>query len=222
MYERMERILSQDEIDKIINTKVLVVGLGGVGGATFEALVRLGIKNIDVIDYDVFDKSNLNRQLLSNLSNIGQKKVLGAQIRAKSINNDIIINSYDMFLNKDNIDDIDISKYDYVLDCCDSVEAKLLLIKKCLDNNIKIISCMGTGNRLDPTKVVITDIWKTNNDPLAKKMRTLLRKEGIKKKVKVVCSTELPRKSKEGIGTISLVCNTAGFFMASFVINDII
>lgn len=223
MLERMELLVSSENIEKVRNTKILIVGIGGVGGAAFEALVRLGILNITVIDNDVFSKSNLNRQILSNINNIGNLKVNEAVLRAKSINPDILVNTYNMFLNEANIDEINISHYDYVLDCCDTVTTKYLLIKKCLDSNTKIISSMGTGNRIDSTKIVIKDIWKTNNDPLAKVMRKILRDNGIKSKIPVVCSEELPIKTHSNVvGSVSLVPNVAGFCMASWVFSDII
>ena len=222
MNERMLRILSEEELERIQNIKVLIVGLGGVGGAAFESLVRTGIKYITVIDNDVFDISNLNRQLLSNRSNIGQNKALEAHLRANNINPDILVDYKEIFLDESNIEEINIKQFDYVLDCCDSVNTKILLIEECNKNKIKLISAMGTGNRLDPSKLIITDIWKTNNDPLAKKIRMILRKKNFKNKVKVVTSTEIPRKSQEGVGSLAFVPNCAGFFMASFVINDII
>ena len=223
MLERMELLVSSDNIEKVRNTKILIVGIGGVGGAAFEALVRLGILNITVIDNDVFSKSNLNRQILSNINNIGSLKVNEAVLRAKSINPDILVKTYDIFLNEANIDEINISDYDYVLDCCDTVTTKFLLIKKCLENNVKIISSMGTGNRIDSSKIVIKDIWKTNNDPLAKAMRKILRDNGIKNKVPVVCSEELPIKTHSNVvGSVSFVPNVAGFCMASWVFSDII
>ena len=223
MLERMELLLSKDNIDKIVNAKVLIVGIGGVGGACFEALVRLGVKNITVIDNDTFSLSNLNRQLLSNMNNIGNLKVNEAVLRAKSINPDILVEKHEMFLNEANIDEINIRQYDYVFDCCDTVTTKYLLIKKCIDHDVKIISSMGTGNRLDPTKVVIKDIWKTDNDPLARAMRKILRDKGIKNKVPVVTSLELPVKTHSNVvGSVSLVPNVAGFIMASWFFNDII
>ena len=223
MLERMELLLSKDNIDKVINSKVLIVGIGGVGGACFEALVRLGVKNITVIDNDTFSLSNLNRQLLSNINNIGNLKVNEAVLRAKSINPDILVEKREMFLNEANIDEINIRQYDYVFDCCDTVTTKYLLIKKCIDHDVKIISSMGTGNRLDPTKIVIKDIWKTDNDPLARAMRKILRDNGIKNKVPVVTSLELPIKTGSSeVGSVSLVPNVAGFIMASWFFNDII
>ena len=222
MFERSLRIISFDQLEKIKNLNILIVGLGGVGGAAFEALVRSGVGRITVIDADVFDSSNLNRQLLSNVNNMGHNKVLEASIRAKSINPDILVDSKKMFLDESNINDIDFTLYDYVLDCCDSVNTKVLLIEKCKEYNVKFIAAMGTGNRLDPSKLVITDIWKTNYDPLAKKIRSILRKKRINYKIRVVTSTEIPCKPREGVGSFVFVPNCAGFFMASFVINDII
>lgn len=222
MFSRLERIIDETDFLKIKQIKVLIVGLGGVGGHAFEALVRMGVVNFTVIDNDVFDVSNLNRQLLATQDNISLKKVLEAEKRAKTINSDVNIEALDWFLNTDNFDKLVIDRFDYVLDCCDTVETKILLIKKCLENNIKVISCMGSGNRFDPTKLEITNIWKTNNDPLAKKMRKLLKDNHITKKVNVVCSREIPVKSGQQIGSTSLVPSVAGIYMASFVINDII
>jgi len=223
MFERMELIIDKNLINKFINSNILLVGLGGVGGACFEALVRLGLKNITIIDHDIFDITNLNRQILSTKSNIGSKKVKEAKIRALNINPDININSIDLFLNEANINEIDYKKYDYIIDCCDTITTKLHLIKKALAENIKIISCMGTGNRLDATKLSITNIWNTNYDPLAKVMRKLLRENNIKNNITVLSSSEKPIKiNSRTPGSISFVPNVAGFYIANHVFNDII
>lgn len=223
MLERLELLLDEGLLNKVSNSNVLLVGVGGVGGACFEALVRLGIRNITVVDKDDFDLSNLNRQILSNRNNIGHKKVLEAQIRAKSINPDICVECLDMFLNEANIDEIDFMKYDYIVDCCDTMTTKLLLIKKSIEYNKKIISSLGTGNRLDPTKLELTNIWKTDYDPVAKVMRKLLRDNGIKNKIPVLFSREQPIKiQSRKPGSCSLVPNVAGFYIASYVFNDII
>ncbi|MDE5888556.1 MAG: ThiF family adenylyltransferase [Bacilli bacterium] len=223
MLERLELILDKKMIDKFCNSNILIVGVGGVGGACFEALVRLGIKNVTVIDKDDFDLSNLNRQILSSRSNIGKKKVLEARLRALSINPDICVECIDMFLNEANIDEIDFMKYDYIVDCCDTMTTKLLLIQKSIQYNVKIISSMGTGNRLDPTKLVLTDIWKTEYDPVAKAMRKLLRDNNIRNKIPVLLSKEQPIKiQSRKPGSTSLVPNVAGFYIASYVFNDII
>ncbi len=222
MLERVNILYDNQSLEKFINSKVLIIGVGGVGGACFEALVRMGIKNIDVIDNDSFDETNLNRQLLSNRNNIGSSKVKEAHLRAKSINPDILVNEYEMFLNESNFNQIDITKYDYVIDCCDTVSTKVLIIKECINNNIKFISSMGTGNRIDPTKFEIIDINKTSYDPLAKVMRKILKDEGIKGKVPVLFSREIPIKvSSRTPGSTSFVPNAAGFCIASYVFNDI-
>lgn len=223
MLERLELILDKESINKFCNSNILLVGVGGVGGATLEALVRLGLKNITIVDNDSFTESNLNRQILCTRNNIGHKKVLEAVLRAKSINPDILIEYREMFLNEANIDELDYTKFDYIIDACDTMTTKLLLIKKALECNVKIISSMGTGNRLDPTKLVITNIWKTSNDPVAKAMRKMLRDNKINKKIPVVCSNELPIKTHTRTpGSTSLVPNVAGFYIASYVFNDII
>lgn len=223
MLERSKLLFSDEQLNNFSNSNILIVGVGGVGGACFEALVRMGIKNISVVDGDVFSKSNLNRQLLCTRDNIGHSKVNEALLRAESINPDILVETYDMFLNEANIDEIDYKKYNYIIDCCDTMTTKLLLIKKALEYNIKIISSMGTGNRVDPTKLEIMNIWKTQNDPVAKVMRKMLRDNNIKYKLPVLCSTELPIKIHERTpGSVSFVPNVAGFCIASYVFNDII
>ena len=223
MFERINMLVSKDKIDKFVNSHVLIVGVGGVGGACFEALVRMGIKNISIVDNDVFSESNLNRQLLCNISNIGNSKVKEAHLRAKSINTSICVNEYEMFLNESNIDELEYSKYDYIIDCCDTMTTKLLLVQKALEYNIKIISSMGTGNRLDSTKLEITNIWKTDNDPVAKVMRKLLRDNNIKYRLPVLFSREIPIKTQERTpGSVSFVPNVAGFYIANYVFNDII
>jgi len=223
MLERLELILDNKSINKFCHSNILLVGIGGVGGACLEALVRLGLKNITIVDNDTFDITNLNRQILSKRSNIGQKKVLEAEIRAKDINPDILITKKEIFLNEENNYEIDYQKYDFIIDCCDTITTKFLLIKNALKYNKKIISCMGTGNRFDPTKLELTNIWKTNYDPLAKILRKLLRNNQIKNKIPVLVSTEQPVKTTSRTpGSTSLVPNVAGFYIASYVFNDII
>lgn len=223
MFERVELLISNEQLNKFVNSNILLVGVGGVGGACFEALVRMGLKDITIVDGDTFSESNLNRQLLSNRDNIGHSKVNEAFLRAKSINPDISVVCKEMFLIAANIDELDYSSFDYIIDCCDTMTTKLLLVKKALEYNIKIISCMGTGNRLDPTKFEITNIWKTEYDPVAKAMRKLLRDNNIKYKLPVLISKEIPMKiNSRNPGSVSFVPNVAGFCIASYVFNDII
>ena len=223
MYERLELIYTKEQLNKIKNTNILLVGVGGVGGSTLEALIRSGIQHITVIDKDTFEESNLNRQILSTKNNIGKSKVLEAQIRGLSINPHIDIKTYEMFLNESNINEIqDISKYDYIIDCCDTPNTKLLLIQTSIKYNIKIISSMGTGFRNDPSKLYITNIWNTEYDPLAKKMRKLLKENKINKKIPVLTSKEIPINKGKTIGSSYFVPNTAGIFIANYIFNDII
>lgn len=219
---RTDILIGNDNIKKISNINVLLVGIGGVGGSCLEMLIRSGINNITIIDYDIFEESNLNRQILSLNNNIGKSKVEVAKERILSINPECNITIYNKKLDNNLLNKLN-SNYDYIIDAIDDIKAKILLIKYAINNNIKIISSMGTGNRLDPSKLYITNIWKTENDPLAKKLRSELRKENIKYKLPVVTSKEVPVIKTNGpIGSMAMVPNTAGILLASFVINDII
>lgn len=223
MFDRLEKILTIEELNKIKNLNILLIGIGGVGGYTLESLIRMGVLNITIVDYDLIDLTNLNRQIITTQNNIGNSKVLEAKKRALSINPNIKINVINDNITKDNYLDLFKEHYDFVIDACDTITTKLLLIEYCVQNKINIISCMGTGNRLDPTKLEITNIWKTNNDPLAKVMRKELRERKINQKIPVVASYEVPRKiNNRTPGSSSLVPSVAGIYLASYVINEII
>ncbi len=219
-FTRTLLLINNEEFQKLTNIHVLIVGIGGVGGYALEALVRFGIQKITIVDKDNIDITNLNRQIITNHHNIGNSKVKEAILRAKSINPVIDINSYEIFLNEANFNEID-DNYDYIIDACDTVTTKLLLIKYSIQKNIPIISSMGTGNRFDPTKLKITNIWQTNNDPLAKTMRKLLKENHISKKIPVVTSDELPVKTHtRKPGSTSLVPSVAGIYCAYYVIKN--
>lgn len=221
-YTRIEKLIGKENVNKIINTKVLIIGIGGVGGSALEMLVRSGICNIALIDFDTFEESNLNRQILSLKSNIGKYKVEVAKKRILSINPDCNVNTYNKKLDEKLIKELD-NNYNYIIDACDDIKAKVLLVKFAIYNNIKIISSCGTGNRINPEKLYITNIWKTEYDPLAKKFRHELRKENIKYKLPVVTSKEAPIIKEKGfVGSMSMVPNSAGCLLASYVIKDII
>lgn len=220
MNERTITLIGLENFQKLEEKHILIIGLGGVGGTTLEALVRCGIKHITIIDSDKFEISNLNRQILSTTKTIGKNKVDVAKKRALSINSDININEINTFLTKENIDILE--KYDYIIDACDTIPTKVELIKYALKNNIKIISCMGTGKKMDIEKLEITTLAKTINDPLAKKLRNMLKKENITTNIPVVSSIELPQKEGNIISSMIFVPSTAGLLLASFVINDII
>lgn len=223
MFDRTLKIIDEQILETIQKQKILLVGVGGVGGFALESLVRLGFQNITIVDADNFEKSNLNRQIISTRENIGKPKVEEAKKRALSINPNAIITTHNVFLKEENMDTILKENYDYIIDACDTITTKYLLIKKALEANTKIISCMGTGNRLNPSKVTITRLDKTNNDPLASAMRTILRKNNISLKVPVVWSSESPIKTKEkAVGSIILVPAAAGLQLVYYILNDLI
>ena len=222
MFDRIEKLIGVDKLNLIREKTVLLVGLGGVGGSCLETLIRSGIENIIIVDFDTVDITNLNRQVITNQDNIGIKKTKCAFDFIKKINPKCNVIAYDVFLDDTNINSVFNQKIDFVIDACDSIKTKEILIKKCLDNNIDIISCMGTGNKLDPTKLEITDIRKTNNDPIAKIMRKWVKDNKINKKIMVVSSVEVPLKKDKVISTMSFVPNTAGILLANYVIKKII
>ncbi|MCI9084026.1 MAG: tRNA threonylcarbamoyladenosine dehydratase [Bacilli bacterium] len=220
MLDRLE-ILIGDKTKTLKQKTVLLLGLGGVGGHAFETLLRSGIGTIIVVDNDVIDETNLNRQLLSTNKNIGQYKVDEAKKRQKDINQECKIIKINKFINEENIESLFETKIDFVIDAIDTIKTKKQLIKKCIEKQIKIISVMGTGNKMDPTKLTITDIRKTSYDPIAKEIRKFIKEERINKKIPVVFSDEIPIKTDK-IGSNAFVPATAGIFAASYVINELI
>lgn len=221
MFSRVISLLGEENFSKINEKAVLVVGLGGVGGYAVEALVRSGISNLILIDYDKIDISNLNRQIITNNNNIGNDKVTVMKERILSINpncNVIVINT---FLNDETITLLDNYHFDYIVDACDSVQAKKLLIDYALEKDIKLISSMGTAKKLDPEKLTITDIRKTAYDPLAKILRKYVLDKKTNKKIMVVSSTEVPIKN-DVLASMIFVPATAGILCAKYIINDII
>ena len=219
--DRILKLIDKDAFDKIQNLKVLIVGVGGVGGYALEALVRSGVLNITIIDKDKIEESNLNRQIISFKSNITRSKVEEAKIRALNIRSDANIIAIEKFLTKDNlIDTLNNIKYDYIIDACDNVTVKVELIDYALKNSINIISCVGTGNRFNPEELEITTLNKTYNDPLAKVMRKILKERHIKDKVTVCWSKELPLKiDSRTPGSMIFVPASAGILIASYIIR---
>lgn len=221
--KRLEILVGLDNIKKINSKTILIIGLGGVGSYAVESLARSGVGKIIIVDRDIIDISNLNRQLMTLHSNIGQRKVDVVEERIKDINSNIEIIKIHDFIRKSNIEELFKENIDYVIDACDTIETKLALIKECLKRNIKLISCMGTGKRLDPTKLEITNLKNTTYDPVARVLRKELKDEKIKEDIMVVCSKEHP-KNIEGtvIGSNSFVPATAGLLCTSYIINDIL
>ena len=220
MFDRLELLIGKENIEKISKINVLIVGIGGVGGTALEALVRSGVKNITIIDKDVFSESNLNRQILSTRDSIGLYKVDVGINRCKSINPDVNITGLKINLDEKNVNELEY--FDYIIDACDDINAKLALMQYANKNNINLISSMGTGKRLNPSNVIITRLDKTSNDPLAKKMRYEARKRGLKLNIPVVCSKEEPINNDRIIASSILVPLTAGLMLAYYIIEKVI
>lgn len=220
--DRTEKLIGSKAINKLASSHVAVFGLGGVGGACAEALVRSGIGKIDVIDKDVVDITNINRQIIATHDTVGKNKTDVALERLRSINPACEINAIKKFYLPENSSEFEFAKYDYVVDCIDNVTAKLSIIEECEKAGTKIISSMGTGNKLDPTRFEISDINKTSVCPLAKAVRTECRKRGIKK-LKVLYSKEEPaRQGERTPASVSFVPPVAGMIIAGEVIKDLI
>lgn len=233
-FSRTELIFGKEKMDKIHDSRIAVFGLGGVGGYVVEALARCGVGTLDLIDNDTVSLTNLNRQIYALHSTIGQYKTDVAETRCKDINPDIIINKYNTFYLPETKDQFDFSKYDYVVDCIDTVTGKIQLVLQAKEADVPIISSMGTGNKTNPALLQVTDIYKTSVDPLAKVMRHELKKRNIKK-LKVVYSTELPVTPDENAaaeltgdstkrsipGSNAFVPPSAGLLIASEIIKDL-
>ena len=223
---RTKMLLGEDALEKLAQSRVAVFGVGGVGGYVVEALARGGVGAIDVIDSDTVAPSNINRQILATFDTVGKKKVDVAERRILSINPEAKVKKHDVFYLPETAHLFDFSQYDYVVDAIDTVAGKMELVKRANEAGVPIICSMGTGNKLDPSAFEVADIYKTSVCPLAKAMRTLCRKNGIKH-LKVVYSKEEPITPKETDdkrtpASISFVPPVAGMILAGEVIKDLI
>ena len=230
-FSRTELLLGSDAMTVLANAKVIIFGIGGVGGHAFEALVRSGVGSICVVDADVVSETNLNRQILATKSTIGVQKTEAARLRALDINPNAKITTVPIFYDEASANKISLSDYDYVIDAIDTVTSKLLLIKNAKEAGVPIISSMGAGGKTDPTAFKVSDVYKTSVCPLARVMRTQLKKMGIKK-LKVVYSEEMPKKSfveneenlpktRHAPGSIATVPSVAGLIIAAEVMKDL-
>lgn len=228
-FSRMELLIGRKAVDLLGMKKIAIFGLGGVGSYVAEALARCGVGSLTLVDHDTVDITNINRQLFALHSTLGKLKTKAAKERIRDIDENILVHTYDTFYNEDTAHMFDFSAYDYVVDAIDTVSSKLLLIEQSKMSKTPIISSMGTGNKLDPTKFEITDISKTSVCPLAKAVRRELRKRGIRK-VKVLYSREKPidvcaQREQEGKcapGSISFVPSVAGLIIAGEVVKDLL
>ncbi len=236
-FVRTELLLGAQALETLRGSRVCVFGVGGVGGYVVEALARSGVGHLDIVDNDDVAESNLNRQIIALHSTIGKSKVDVARDRILDINPDVQVTVHKCFYLPETAAEFDFISYDYVVDAIDTVTAKIDIIMKCKEVGTPIISSMGTGNKLDPTKVQVTDIYKTEIDPLAKVMRRELKKRGIRK-LKVVYSNEEPIKPDQALvqaeldatdsvrrsipGSTAFVPPVAGLVIAREVVMDLI
>ena len=218
--DRLESLIGKENLNKLQNIKIAIVGIGGVGGYVLEGLVRSGVMNITLIDGDKIDPTNLNRQIISTSNNIGELKVNEAAKRVIQINPNVIVNKISIFLTKENIQEIIDNDFDYVIDACDDVDVKIELIKFCYKNDIKIISSMGTAKKLDGTKFKIDTLNNTKYCPLARKIRKSLSLD--EQKYTTVVYSEEVQKDINVLGSISYVPAIAGLLICNAIINDII
>ena len=231
-FSRTVMLLGEDGVERLKAARVAVFGLGGVGGYVIEALARAGIGQLDLIDKDTVSVSNLNRQILATHSNLGMAKTEAARLRVEQINPDCLVRTYPVFYLPDNADEFDLRQYRYIVDAIDTVTAKLTLVQRAAEAGIPIISCMGTGNKLNASAFQVSDISKPSICPLARVMRKELGKRGIRH-LKVVYSQEEAMKptgweeeaaatgKRQIPGSVSFVPGAAGLILAGEVIKDI-
>ena len=220
-FSRSYRVFGEDNMERIINSRVIVFGLGGVGGAAAEALARAGVGTLGIVDKDTVDITNINRQIIATDKTVGMNKTDALEERLVTINPDLKINKYNLFYLPETAEEIDLSEYDFVVDCIDNVTAKLELIERCEKLGIPIISSMGTGNKLHPEMLEIADINKTSVCPLARVIRRELKNRGVKK-LAVVYSKEEPVSTQSRVpGSTSFTPPVTGYLMCSYVIRKL-
>lgn len=221
-WTRLELLL-KEKTEILQNKTIMVIGLGGVGGYTVESLARLGIKKLILVDGDVVDITNINRQIIALHSTVGRPKTEVFKERINDINPSCEVVTIDKFITKEEVSELLKEDIDFIVDACDTVEVKKEIIRVCSKKKIPFISCMGTGNKIDPTKLEIIDIRKTEYDPLAKVIRKMVRDEKINCKVPVICSKEVPIKhdGKE-IASCSFVPSVAGLLCTSYIVKEIV
>ena len=219
-FERTSLLVGEEAISKLNNSKVLIFGVGGVGGYVAEALARTGVGSITIVDKDTVSESNINRQIIALHSTVGRDKVDVLKERMLDINPDIQVDAKKCFFLPDNAHEFDFAQYDYIVDAVDTVTAKLQIIVQAKEASVSVISAMGAGNKVHPEMFEIADIYKTEMCPLAKVMRRELKNRGIKK-LKVVYSKEKPVYKGDVPGSIAFSPSVAGLLMASEVVRDL-
>lgn len=229
IYTRTELLIGREKLEILKKSKVIVFGIGGVGSFTVEALARCGVGKISMVDFDTIDITNVNRQIHAFRENVGLYKVDEMKKRVNSINEDIVVDTFKEKLEKENISKFNLEQYDYIVDAIDTITSKIFLAKYAFEKNIKIISAMGAGNKMDPTRFKVSDINKTTTCPLARVLRRELKKVGVKK-LKVVYSDEKSvgekieneQRRKSSPSSISFMPSVMGLIIASEIVKDLI
>lgn len=229
IYTRTELLIGREKLEILKKSKVIVFGIGGVGSFTVEALARCGVGKISMVDFDTIDITNVNRQIHAFKENVGLYKVDEMKKRVNSINEDIVVDTFKEKLEKENISKFNLEEYDYIVDAIDTITSKIFLAKYAFEKNIKIISAMGAGNKMDPTRLKVSDINKTTTCPLARVLRRELKKVGVKK-LKVVYSDEKSvgekieneQRRKSSPSSISFMPSVMGLIIASEIVKDLI
>ena len=220
---RLESLVGEENIEKLRKLKVLILGIGGVGGYTVESLVRSGIENITLVDGDTIKPSNINRQIVVTKKNMNKYKTKEWKKRIKNINPNALVNIINTHITEDNMEVLFSDNYDYIVDCCDTSKVKIKLVTECNTRGIKLVSSMGMANKMDATKIMLSTLDKTDTDPLAKKIRSTLgtKNKEIMSKVAVVYSNEKPINNTT-LGSTSFVPAVAGLLITNYIVNDVV
>ena len=220
---RLEALVGEENLEKIRKLNILIIGLGGVGGYAIESLIRCGVEHITLVDGDTIKPSNINRQIIATRWNNNRYKTREWKKRIKKINKHASVNIINAYITDDNFELLFGEQYDYIIDACDTSKVKVRLVKECHDRSIKLVSSMGTANKMDATQLVITTLDKTETDPLAKKIRHELSDcKDYMKDVTVVTSTEKAINNHNLLGSTAFVPAVAGLYITNYIINDVI
>ena len=220
---RLEAIVGSENLEKIRKLNILIIGLGGVGGYAIEALVRSGVEHITLVDGDTIKPSNINRQIIATRWNNNRYKTREWKKRIKKINKHAVVNIINAYITDDNSELLFGEQYDYIIDACDTTKVKVRLVRECHDRGIKLISSMGTANKIDATNLIVTTLDKTETDPLAKKVRHELSSDkDFMKDVVVVTSTEKAINNNNMLGSTAFVPGVAGLLIANYIVKDVI
>ena len=220
--DRSIELLGEEKISSFKDKTILIIGLGGVGGTALCALYRSGFKNFILVDHDVVDPSNLNRQIMYNTSDIGKAKVNVCKEKIEAFSSDINVETHQLFIDEESLKSFENKKIDFIVDAIDKIPSKISIINFALRRGIPFIVSLGMGNRLSPSDVIITSLNKTENDPLARNLRYKLRKDGADlKSIPVIFSKETPLVKLDHPSSMMMVPSTAGLLIASYIIKNI-